>query len=58
METPVLSEQSEGKTHRDTSDALRASTPIEASLQEPDTSRAGQRWCHWHMEDARVDIGG
>ena len=61
-ETPVLTEQNREKTHHDTSDhseAFRASTPLEASSQEPDTSRVGhaQRWSQWYMEDARVEMG-
>ena len=58
----VFTEQTRGnKQHSigDESETFRASTPIEASSQEPDTSRAGHvlRWSQW-QEAVTGELGG
>lgn len=44
----------------DESQSFRVSTPIEASSQEPDTSRAGHilRWSQWQEGAVTGELGG
>lgn len=62
-EETVFTEQNmEKKQHDivDESQSFRISTPIEASSQEPDTSRAGQilRWSQWQEGAVTGELGG
>ena len=62
-QAPVFTEQTRGEKQHDIGDEselFRASTPIEASSREPDTSRAGHvlRWSQWQEGAGTGELGG